>query len=366
MRMITGNALVFGVALTAGIGQAPKAEPEPEPETVKTEAIGPWVLVTPRAAFSPRDSAKGTVFKGKMWLSNGYYHGNVNIRDLWNSADGVLWNQVHSTISLPVLPRDPELQATAGDGRTEAPPAQMGEFELAETPYDMYAEVAAFRDRLWAVKSSVWSSADGIAWTRVLKDPPFRGCSELFVWREKLWALAGSSVWNTDNGEEWNRVAADLPWGGRGAFAFALFDDHLWIMGGTIRKPNDPPEKGYPNNTTLNDVWRSPDGMEWEQVLEKAPWAPRQWVKAAAYDGRLWIFGGYDNVNGANLGDVWHTRDGRTWERFLPDPPWTPRHEPTLFLFDGSLFLVAGNSWPVRNDVWRLTLPQTHTEENLP
>ena len=65
-----------------------------------------------------------------------------------------------------------------------------------------------------------------------------------------------------------------------------------------------------------------------------------------------------NNVNSANLGDVWHTRDGRVWERAAPEAPWTPRHEPTLFLFDDSLYLVAGNSWPVRNDVWRLTLPK--------
>ena len=43
------------------------------------------------------------------------------------------------------------------------------------------------------------------------------------------------------------------------------------------------------------------------------------------------------------------------------EAPWTARHEPTLYLFGDSLYLVAGNSWPVRNDVWRLntkTVPQ--------
>jgi len=71
----------------------------------------------------------------------------------------------------------------------------------------------------------------------------------------------------------------------------------------------------------------------------------------------LWIFGGYDNVHRANLGDVWSTTDGRTWERFKPEAPWTPRHEPTLFVFKDSVYMAAGNSWPVRNDVWKLTLP---------
>lgn len=105
---------------------------------------GSWVLVTSKAAFSPRDSAKRGIFKGKMWLSNGYYHGNVNIRDLWNSADGKTWTLVRK-----------------------------------DTPYDMYAEMATYQDKLWSVKKSVWNSSDGSSWTRVLEKTPFDGCGEL-------------------------------------------------------------------------------------------------------------------------------------------------------------------------------------------
>ena len=34
------------------------------------------------------------------------------------------------------------------------------------------------------------------------------------------------------------------------------------------------------------------------------------------------------------------------------------RHEPTICVFNGSIWLVAGNMWPLMNDVWRLTLPE--------
>ncbi len=307
-------ALIIGLTIAAAPGEdAPATAAEAEPE--------PWTLVTEEAAFSPRDSAKGCIFKDKMWLSNGYYHGNVNIRDLWNSTDGKTWNLV-----------------------------------LEDTPYDIYAEIVEFKGKLWAIgRNSVWSSPDGSEWTRVVEDTPFFP-AELFVFRGKMWVLSGSAVWTTDDGENWERLEGEIPLP-RGAFAFAIYDDHLWIMGGTIRQPNDPPEKGYPNSTSLNDVWRSADGIAWEKVLAEAPWAPRRWFKAAAYDGRLWIFGGFDNVNYANFNDVWHTQDGKNWERFEPQAPWSERHEPTVFLFENSLYLVAGNSWPVLNDVWRLQLP---------
>ena len=170
-----------------------------------------------------------------MWLCNGYFHGNVSIRDLWNSADGKTWNLV-----------------------------------LKETPFDAYAEVAEFRGRLWAVKQSVWSSPDGVHWTCVRKQAPFGACSELFLFRDKLWALSGSVICRTANGEDWEIVAARLPFAGRGDFAFAIHEDQLWVMGGNIGKPNHPPEKGYPKTTTLNDVWRSADGVNWEQVQARA------------------------------------------------------------------------------------------------
>jgi hypothetical protein len=34
---------------------------------------------------------------------------------------------------------------------------------------------------------------------------------------------------------------------------------------------------------------------------------------------------------------------------------FSPRHEPTVYVYKGSVWVVAGNSWPLMNDVWRLT-----------
>jgi hypothetical protein len=125
-----------------------------------------------------------------------------------------------------------------------------------------------------------------------------------------------------------------------------------------MRVANDPPEKGYQDSTTFNDVWCSADGTNWTRVLEHAPWKPRQWFIAREYAGSLWIIGGYDNVNAGNLGDVWRTKDGKEWTEFVSETRFSPRHEPTVYVFEGSLWVVAGNSWPVKNDVWRLTLPE--------
>ena len=285
-----------------------------------------WVKVTGKAAFSPRDTAEDAVFNGKLWLSNGYYHGNVLHRDLWCSGDGLTW-----TLACP------------------------------ETPYDGYSEMVVHNNTLWAVKASVWSSPDGISWTQRLAKTPFgaRGYGELLVYNDRMWQLgSGSDVWSSADGVEWTCIAKDTPFGKRIAAAVVAFDGKLWLLGGRITAANTPPEKGYPKFTTFNDVWCSTDGATWNRVLEHAPWSPRMWFISKVYRGRIWIVGGYDNVNSKNLGDVWYSENGSTWHEFTSDPSFSPRHESTCYVYDDSLWVVAGNSWPVKNDAWRLTLPK--------
>ena len=285
-----------------------------------------WTKLVDKAPFSPRDTAEDCVYDGKMWISNGYYHGGVLTRDLWQTRDGSTWQQV-----------------------SEA------------TPYDGYSEMAAYDGKMWAVKGSVWSSTDGVNWTCVLEKTPFgaRGYGELVVHDGRMWQLgSGRDVWNTTDGKTWEQVTAAAPYGTRAASAVTAFAGKLWLIGGRITADNTPPEKGYPKFTTFNDVWCSDDGANWTRVLEQAPWPPRMWFIAKVYRDRMWIIGGYDNVNGKNFGDVWTSTDGTTWTEFKAETCFEPRHEPTCYVFADSLWVVAGNTWPVRNDVWRLALPE--------
>ena len=320
---IVGYALVAATVLSsmalAQDGKNAKATDSPL-------AQADWLCVTEKAAFSPRDTSEDAVFNGKMWISNGYYHGNVLTRDLWRSEDGATWTRVSDA-----------------------------------TPYDGYSEMVVYKGKMWAIKGSVWSSADGEEWTQVLEKTPFgiRGYGEAVVFQDRIWQLgSGKDVWHTTDGAEWTCATDSAAYGKRSATAVAVFEDKLWVMGGSTSKRNDPPEKGYDTMTTLNDVWCSADGATWDRVLEHAPWAPRMWFIARAYAGRLWIIGGYDNVNSRNLGDVWYTEDGKTWHEFKAKTVFSPRHEPTVYVYDNSLWVVAGNHWPVQNDVWRLTLPE--------
>lgn len=290
-----------------------------------TNLQGTWERVAGPCAFSIRDTAEPVVFQGKMWLSNGYEKEGTLIRDLWQSSDGAAWTKV-----------------------------------MDDTPYDGYSEMAVYRDKIWAVKGSVWNSDDGMNWRPVSARTPFgvRGYGELVVFQDWLWQLgSGKDVWRTRDGVTWECVQPDAPYGERYGAAVAVYQDQLWLMGGATTATSDPPEKHYPKYTTHHDVWRSSDGVNWKRVLEKAPWAPRMWVTADVYAGRLVIIGGFSNREKINFSDAWFTQDGREWQACVSEPMFSPRHEASPFVFQGSLWVVAGNSWPLTNDVWRLTLP---------
>jgi hypothetical protein len=296
----------------------------PAGKTSEIPSVG-WEKLTDQAAFSPRDTAEGLVFDGKMWLSNGYYPGNILTRDLWSSTNGVDWTLVNPN-----------------------------------TPYDGYSEMVVYDGRMWAIKGTVWNSTNGQDWDCVSSQTPFgvRGYGEVVLHDGKMWQLgSGEDVWSTSDGKEWQLITAAAPFGKRVASSVAAFGGKLWLMGGYVAQPNDPPEKGYPQFTTCNDVWCSTNGSDWERVMEHGPWTPRMWAIAETYRDELWLIGGYDNRNGRNFDEVWHSSDGSSWRECKSETRFSPRHEPTCLVYQDSLWMIAGNTWPVLNDVWRLTLP---------
>jgi hypothetical protein len=284
-----------------------------------------WIQASPECAFSIRDTSEPAVFRDRMWLSNGYYHGGLLTRDLWQSRDGTEWTLVSD-----------------------------------QTPYEGYSEMIVYRDKLWAIKGSVWNTDSGLEWKQVSAQTPFgsRGYGELVVFQDQMWQLgSGTDVWRTEDGISWECTTTSAPYGDRYGSAVAVFHDRLWLVCGATKEENDPPEKTYPQYTTHRDVWCSDNGSDWTRVVEHGPFAPRMWVVAEVYAGRLWMLGGFSNRDHVNFAEAWSSEDGLTWTEYRPQPGFSPRHQVTPYVFGGSLWVVAGNSWPLTNDAWRLTLP---------
>ena len=107
--------------------------------------------------------------------------------------------------------------------------------------------------------------------------------------------------------------------------------------------------------------------LAWEEVTRKADWSNRQDHAAVVFDGKMWIFGGYDpgRLSGDSyMEDVWNSSNGKDWTLVTEDAPWKGRRGHTVTLFDDgsgeALYLVGGfevdgetGYRQYTNDVWR-------------
>lgn len=112
--------------------------------------------------------------------------------------------------------------------------------------------------------------------------------------------------------------------------AAASFDGAIWLLG------------GFDGERAVNAVWRSRDGLRWEQVLERAPWSPRAPAKAVVFRDRLFVLGGGE-IDGPGGNDVWSTADGKTWVRECAEIAAESPVGYAPIVFDDRLWLVGAN-----------------------
>lgn len=231
-----------------------------------------------------------------------------------------------------------------------------------ETPYEPYSPVTVHNNRIVAVGKATWETDDGRNWTRMTEtgDPrPLASESPILSFGERLMIVYENGVY-LRKGNAWRFVAA--PWGDRVSLGAAIWNDRLFVVGGAGRYSSDTPETGYPQYTTLNDVWSTADPSDptaWVLHTRSAPWLPRMWPCLLAHEGWLYLTSGYDNTLARNLSDTWRTSDGRTWHHVFVREEYPARHAPTLFSRGNEIYLVAGNTnvdGSVQNDVWALGL----------
>jgi hypothetical protein len=96
----------------------------------------------------------------------------------------------------------------------------------------------------------VWNSSDGVAWTEVKPKEPFwpqRGMiGGSTVFKDRIWILGGGTydtptiptrkffndVWSSADGIAWTRHLESAPWAPRQYHDVAVFDDRLWVLEG--------------------------------------------------------------------------------------------------------------------------------------
>lgn len=262
-----------------------------------------WQLVKPNtfldANFDPESDWEGrhtagyAVFRDKMWIVGGDANQKHYQNDVWNSADGKSWTRVLDEV--PWGPRVLHMTAVFGGklwvmGGQTLPP-----FAPAEERF--------YRD--------IWTTTDGIHWTEVSPEEPYWSARGMIggsaVLNGRLWILGGGTydtperkermfyndVWSTADGIRWTRHTEAAPWRARQYHDVAAFDGRLWVLEGYDG------EGGDSRTGNRNDVWYSVDGIHWAEV-PNTPWNPRHAASVFVFQDALWM------VAGNNMeSDVW-------------------------------------------------------------
>jgi hypothetical protein len=175
--------------------------------------------------------------------------------------------------------------------------------------------------------NDIWSSPDGVTWTKV-GNAPFSGNeARVMVLGSKLYMIDGgfqlsnipAKVWSSTDGKNWTLVNGNAPFSARDSFMTATFNSKMYVMGGASW------------TTCCNsDVWSSPDGVTWTKVTSTAPWGKLKNAKAFVFNGKMYMFGGFVATSGGASVSLngWSTTNGTTWVKTTSNLP----------LFNGSSF----------------------------
>jgi hypothetical protein len=240
-----------------------------------------------------RHTAGYVVFQDKMWIVGGDVNQKHYQSDVWNSADGKHWTYVNRGRAVPWGPRALHYTLVFKDKIWVMGGQTMPAFAPSDEVF--------YRD--------VWNTSDGVNWQHVTPKEPYwpqRGMiGGSVVFKDRMWVLGGGTydtptiptrkffndVWSSADGMQWTRHALSAPWEPRQYHEVAVFDDRMWVLEGYSKTPGN-----------RNDVWYSADGEKWHEV-PRTPWKPRHAASVFVHDGALWM------VAGNNMeSDVWKLR----------------------------------------------------------
>ena len=314
------------------------ANPEPTEHTPPYR----WTCATLEADFAARDGAGALASRDKMWLLGGWNPGDkvhfpkICNSEVWSSTDGAAWTLEH--------PRAPwEGRHTAG--------------------YAVHNDkmwIVGGDCNQMHYQNDVWSSADGIHWDLVNGNVPWapRVLHYTVVHDGRIWVMGGQTntakfspgpevfyndVWSSPDGVTWTRVTEKAPWPPRGMIGgSAVMNGRIWILGGgTYGTPTTPTRKRY------DDVWSSTDGVNWEQHTEHAPWKSRSYHDVAVFDGKLWVPGGGQREGEEPWRNGYFVSydNGRTWPEWHTVCTGLQDEKDMLDLPDGRLLaMIRANS----------------------
>ena len=257
-----------------------------------------WKLIEKNAPWQHSDLPMNITFKDRMWIMGGWHKGRLPghsaSNQVWSSGDGLKWDQV-----------------TAAAGWSPRLAAGLVEFHgrlwmLGGTENYYFGDEKS-------LKNDVWSSADGREWKLETANAGWspRAYHQAVVLNDRMYVLGGGNyvpayhakndVWSSGDGVNWTRETASAPWEPRMWFSAAAYRGRLWVLGGWSKEKDN-----------FGDVWHSADGKDWQRLETTTCWKARHEHSVFVFKDKLWLAGG-------------HARplSNEVWSLHLP-PDWKP------------------------------------------
>ena len=248
-----------------------------------------WERMDSNQVFTNRAGHAALVFKDRLWVLGGrslFRAGATDFRrgssgDVWSSADGRTWDRV-----------------TADNF-----PGENG-----------FAAVV-FQGKLWSIGGAsdsnrpdgVWSSEDGVTWTEAVSSaplPPVQGHSAV-VHGGKIWVIGGqdpvhfqlrTEIWSSSDGINW--TAQPAPFGKIIEHRSLTYAGSLWVIGGYAGYYENPESEGSDDRfTRFNSLWRSSDGVSWQQMTIPKEVILSAGFSAVDFQGKLTLLFGLRRYN---------------------------------------------------------------------
>jgi hypothetical protein len=300
----------------------------------KVTVSGKWRLATDSAAFGMRGHPAVAEFLDRLWIIGGvradgnYYH------DVWSSADGIAWER--ELESLPIeydgVYRAAVLDSTLWILAMEPGPA--GPVPVCYASVDgrrwtraggpgspapqAGMDFVAFEGRLWIVGGApdggVFTSADGKSWARPVMPEPFKvGLDPGTVINPYgLWIIGGGEptdslysrqVWLSTDGHNWILTTDTTDLMPRSGQRLIGAGSDFYSIGGTWVQ--HLAEGGQELHDLTDQVWTSPNGVNWQLFDSHAPFGKRYYPAVAWFKGKVWCIGGLRKPTGPPLADIW-------------------------------------------------------------
>ncbi len=254
--------------------------------------------------------SRNTVFNNMVWRVQA-----DTILNVWNTDNGVAWKpggrvdledeDIQLVPFKGVLflyengPVDKGYQTS--DGKSwEALPLDDEVFNQGGSLVEFNGKLISFGgneyDDFSTSTNQIRVSDNGTDWQLVEEGDSLtsRSLHTALVHNNKLWVIAGGNdnllndVWSTENGLDWVQVTADAGFPPRMGHASVSHQEYMYITHGSSRLVRD---LFYGPSDTRQDVWKSKNGIDWEQVTPQTPIGTFG-SQLLSYKGQLWLLDG--------------------------------------------------------------------------